>query len=71
VRVLWWEKFSQKTIWGWLVLNTLMGNDKGVASAKALGSEKRVAMFSPAVQQGVIIAHPPRELLLSDARKLE
>ena len=47
---------------GRLVLNTINGSDRGTASAKVLGSEKRIAMFAPDVQQGIIVIQPPAAL---------
>lgn len=43
---------------GRLVLNILRGTDEGVASAKALGNDKRVSMWKPESQAGAIILTP-------------
>lgn len=45
---------------GRLVWNVVQGCDKGVASARALGSDKRVAMWQPQTQHGIIVVVPPR-----------
>ena len=44
---------------GMLIENVLMKTDKGVMSAKTLGSDKRISMWIPESQTGVIILHPP------------
>src|SRR6266446_5493998 len=38
---------QEEIVRGRLVYNTIKGSDKGVLSAKALGSDRRVAMFTP------------------------
>ena len=54
---------------GWLVLNVIQGTDKGVASAKALGSDKRVSMWQLESHQGVVIVNMPAGLEDPDVRK--
>ena len=44
---------------GRLIYNVLIGTDKGTASAKALGNDKRVAMFTADTQQGIVVINPP------------
>ena len=44
---------------GRLVLNTIRGIDKGTSSARALGSEKRVSMWRPENEMGVLVISPP------------
>lgn len=55
---------------GRLISNVLIGTDKGTASARALGNDKRVAMFTPDTQQGIVVlsapfalqdSHPPKQ----------
>ena len=53
---------QEKIVRGRLVYNTIKGSDKGVLSAKALGSDKRVAMFQPDIQQGIIVIAAPSQL---------
>ena len=50
---------QENLVRGRLVLNTIQGCDKGVASAKALGADKRVSMWQPESAQGVIVVVPP------------
>lgn len=51
---------QEKLVRGRLVYNTLKGSDKGVMSAKALGSDRRVNMFVPDSQTGVIVLQMPQ-----------
>ena len=44
---------------GRLAENVIVGSDAGAMSAKVLGSDKRVSMWTPESQTGVIILHPP------------
>ena len=44
---------------GKLMENVILGTDKGVMSAKVLGSDKRISMWTPESQTGVIVLHPP------------
>ena len=44
---------------GKLMENVIIGTDRGVMSANVLGSDKRISMWTPATQTGVIILHPP------------
>jgi len=52
-----------------LVLNTIQGTDKGVASAKALGSEKRVSLWKTENQSGVIVPNVPAALQNPEVQK--
>jgi len=47
---------------GRLVYNVIKGSDKGVMSAKALGSDRRVNMFVPDSQTGVIVLSVPQSV---------
>jgi hypothetical protein len=44
---------------GRLVWNTIFGLNAGVASAKALGSDKRVSMWKPEAQHGIVVLAAP------------
>ena len=44
---------------GKLIENVIIGTYKGVMSAKVLGSDKRISMWTPESQTGVIILKPP------------
>ena len=44
---------------GRLIYNTLLGIDKGTASAKALGSEKRVSMWRIEDHAGMVVLQVP------------
>lgn len=44
---------------GRLIYNTLMGIDKGTASAKALGSENRVSMWRVEGHAGMVVLQVP------------
>jgi hypothetical protein len=50
---------QQNAIRGRLYENVILGEDKGVQSAKALGADKRVAMWQPDVQTGLVVLQPP------------
>jgi hypothetical protein len=50
---------QEKLTRGRLVYNVIKGTDKGVLSAKALGSDRRVNMFQPDIQAGVIVLTSP------------
>ena len=39
--------------------NTIIGTDKGVMSAKQLGADKRVAMWQPDGQVGLVVLQAP------------
>lgn len=54
---------QREIVRGRLVYNTIKGSDKGVLSAKALGSESRVNMFVPDTQVGVIVLNSPAAAL--------
>lgn len=47
---------------GRLLSNTITGKDGGAMSAKILGSETELNMFTPEFQQGVIVLTPPVSL---------
>ena len=42
-----------------LLGNRFIGTDKGVLSAKQLGTDKRIAMWQPDAQAGVIVLQRP------------
>jgi len=44
---------------GRLLENVILGTDKGVLSAKQLGADKRVAMWQPDSQLGLVVLQPP------------
>lgn len=50
---------QENLVRGRLVLNTIRGIDSGTASAKALGSDKRVSMWGTENQQGIIVLNMP------------
>jgi len=50
---------QENLVRGRLADNVVKGSDRGVMSAKALGSDKRVSMFTPEFQQGIIVLQPP------------
>jgi hypothetical protein len=54
---------------GRLVLNTIRGTDKGTPSAKALGSDKRVSMWQPEIQSGIVVLSAPAVLQDPEVRK--
>jgi hypothetical protein len=54
---------QEKIVRGRLVYNTIKGSDKGVLSAKALGSDKRISMFAPDIQTGVIVLQMPTQMI--------
>lgn len=54
---------QEKIVRGRLVYNTIKGSDKGVLSAKALGSDRRVKMFQPDIQAGIIVIQSPTPAL--------
>jgi len=54
---------QEKLTRGRLVYNVIKGSDKGVLSAKALGSDKRISMFAPDIQAGVIVLQMPTPVL--------
>jgi hypothetical protein len=47
---------------GRLLENTIIGTDAGVQSAKQLGSDKRISMWTPDSQVGVVILGKPPEV---------
>jgi hypothetical protein len=53
---------QENLVRGRLVYNTLKGSDKGVMSAKALGSDRRVNMFVPDTATGLIVLQMPQSL---------
>jgi hypothetical protein len=50
---------QQNAIRGRLYENVILGEDKGVQSAKALGADKRVSMWQPDSQVGLVVLQPP------------
>jgi hypothetical protein len=44
---------------GRLYENVIVGSDQGVQSAKQLGADKRVAMWQPDSQVGLVVLQPP------------
>jgi hypothetical protein len=60
---------QENLVRGRLVLNTIQGTDKGVASARTLGSEKRVSMWQSEIQQGIIVLNMPAALQDPEVRK--
>jgi hypothetical protein len=56
---------------GRLALNTIEGKDGGSMSAKILGSDRRVNMWQPDIQQGLIIITPPQSVLENKAKLLK
>ncbi len=61
---------QEELVRGRLVYNTLKGSDKGVLSAKALGSERRVNMFTPDSQTGIIVLSAPQAAIENKAELL-
>lgn len=53
---------QEKITRGRLVYNVIQGIDKGAQSAKLLGSDRRVNMFTPDTQIGVIALVAPTEV---------
>lgn len=53
---------QEQIVRGRLVYNTIKGSDKGVLSAKALGSDRRVNMFTADTQVGIIVLQTPQGL---------
>lgn len=51
---------QEEIVRGRLVYNTLIGSDKGVLSAKALGSDRSVNMFTPDIQTGIVVINAPQ-----------
>lgn len=47
---------------GGLAFNVLRREDKGVNSMKALGSDRRVNLFTPEIQVGIQIINAPKEM---------
>jgi hypothetical protein len=50
---------QQNAIRGRLYENVILGTDKGVLSAKQLGANKRVAMWQPDSQVGLVVLKAP------------
>lgn len=61
---------QEKLVRGRLVYNTIKGKDAGVLSAKALGQDKRISMFAPDVQAGVIVIAAPNAIVENKAKLL-
>ena len=51
---------QQDLVRGRLVENTIRGKDSGSMSAKILGSDKRVNMWTPEQRNNVLILQAPR-----------
>jgi hypothetical protein len=51
---------QQNAIRGRLYENVILGVDKGVQSAKVLGADKRVSMWQPDVQTGLVVLQAPK-----------
>ena len=62
---------QEELVRGRLVYNTIKGKDSGVLSAKALGSDRRVNMFQPDVQAGIVVINTPTPALENKAKLLE
>jgi hypothetical protein len=62
---------QERLVRGRLVQNTIDGRDSGSMSAKILGSDRRVNMFVPDVQQGIIVISAPKEVLENKTKLLE
>lgn len=62
---------QEEIVRGRLVYNTLTGSDKGVLSAKALGSDRRVNMFTPEVQTGIVVIAGPNQVLADKDKLLQ
>jgi hypothetical protein len=52
---------------GRLMENVIIGTDKGVMSAKQLGADKRVAMWQPDSQVGLVVLQAPQVRTISHA----
>ena len=50
---------QQNLVRGRLVLNVMRGKDAGTQSARLLGADKRVSMWQPDSQVGMVILSPP------------
>jgi hypothetical protein len=51
---------QENLVRGRLVLNTLRGRDNGSQSAKLLGSDRRIAMWQPENQVGLVVLQAPQ-----------
>ena len=56
-------KTQEHLVRGMLAFNVMRREDKGVLSAKALGSDRSVNMWTPDIQTGVVILEAPRYAL--------
>lgn len=56
---------------GMLTYNVINRSDKGVMAAKALGSDKRVSMFQPDVQAGIVVISAPTQAVDKSDKLLE
>lgn len=61
---------QEQIVRGRLVYNTIKGSDKGVLSAKALGSDRRVAMFQPESSVGIVVISAPTAMVEKKAELL-
>ena len=62
---------QEELVRGRLVYNTLRGTDKGVLSAKALGSDRRVNMFTPDIQTGIVVINAPNTAVEDRSKLLD
>lgn len=62
---------QEELVRGRLVYNTIKGKDAGVLSAKALGSDRRVNMFTPDIQTGIVVIAVPSQAIEDKAKILE
>jgi hypothetical protein len=60
---------QEKLVRGRLVKNVIQGSDAGAQSAKILGSDRRVNMWQPEIQNGLIIITPPASISTPEAKK--
>jgi hypothetical protein len=56
---------QEELVRGRLVWNTIQGKDAGAMSAKLLGSDRRINMFVPDMQTGVIVVTQPKDTTVS------
>jgi len=53
---------QENMVRGRLAENVILGTDKGVMSAKQLGADKRIAMWQPDSQVGMVVINAPEVL---------
>lgn len=61
---------QEKIVRGRLVYNTIKGSDKGILSAKALGSDRRINMFVAESQAGIVVISVPNQVMEQKAKLL-